>query len=239
MIVNGNNCGTLVKLTTENDFYTNFQKLMAVNENSAVMIRYMKDNFGFDMEKRLKFSSIRSLEVSANASMNFLKFWVEFKLWKRRDIENFFEEEPSNHYALLIFNIVRNRNSCLDKNWKSYSESFGTRYSNVDMIAIMSSEISLLLQLAYEIKNYEAISYFLKNHSSVKINYFRLRSRGNQSFAFYMAENGDCALLKMCLNVSQFNWVLLKSNENMTYDIDQTIFERCLCGYNRAKRCVS
>lgn len=223
----------------ESDFYTNFQKLMAVNENSAVMIRYMKDNFGFDMEKRLTFSSIRSLEISANASMNFLKFWIEFKLWKRRDIEIFFEEEPSNHYALLIFNIVRNRNSCLDKNWKNYSERFSKRYSNVDMIAIESSEISLLLQLTYEIKNYEAISYFLKNHSSVKINYFRLRSRGNQSFAFYMAENGDCTLLKLCLNVSQINWILLKSNKNMTYDRDQTIFERCLCGYNRAKRCVS
>lgn len=68
------------------------------------------------------------------------------------------------------------------------------------------------------------------------INNYQLRSRKNQYLVFRLAQDANIQLLKQCLDEKLLNFVTTKPSNCYKHEQleNQTIFERCLYGFDKA-----
>lgn len=123
------------------------------------------------------FSKIFSSKESENVKKNLFKFWIDFKLSDRKSILNFFKSNSNSYaeitdpYHKLLFKIVKNSafdERELEEKIESYKERIKTDdLSDDEVQSILSSDISVILKLAYELEHYDIVQNILKLGNSL------------------------------------------------------------------------
>lgn len=237
-----------MEIALDLDFYYNFQKLMELNESTFLstensdapnLSKYFKDAYKLDVKSSLTISDFLKLKNSENIKRNLIKFWIDFRLHKKDEIESFLKpisDGKSDDPFVKVLSLILSENT---KGMKEIMSTYLKRHNTSETQYITSTEISVLLQLAYELNHYEIVKYFSKDHSKTIINWYRLRSRENQLFVLHIAEEGNAALLEACLKVENLNIGTVKrlevandQFEEQKYIIVTTIFKQCLIGFD-------
>lgn len=217
---------------------------MELNEENKIR-DFILNKYGFDVSQP-DFPNLLSLNLPENTTNQLLKYLLDFKFWTENDIEAFFKTENSvesdSLYVQLIMGIVKNKVDKVKSIWEEYREKLIAGFNDIEQQILEASEVTILIQMCYELKRNQIISFLLGKYSETIINLYRLRSQGNERFVFYIAETGNFELLQECLRVKNLNYVTSKpvtaeeEELNTCYEKDEGIFKSCLIGYENAQK---